>query len=225
MKPVCIFIVIMAFFLSGNVKVQSDTSVIYLDSNMRVVPVGKAFYGEAIVHQNKMYLTALVDLKTKSTVYTGSYKDKNLSMPEGLFEYFTDKIRIMRGYYHNGKQVGTWKKWDKEGLLVDSVGFDNNGGVLAEAKYSYHTNKTLWRLVVEDDQDQKTSKEFDSSGILVSQGKFTSGDGETFIYYPNGKIKMHSLFQNNSRTLFEFFDEAGKKYNQQEYEDYIKAKP
>jgi len=223
MKRVSIFLAILGCAI-GKTNAQSDTTVLYLDSTMHIVPIDNAVYGQAIVRREKLYLTALVDLKTKSTVYTGSYKDKNLSTPEGLFEYFTGKNRTMRGYYHNGKQVGSWKKWDKEGLLVDSVGFDDNGLVVAEVKYNYHTNSTLWRRVVENDEGQKISMEFDSSNVLVSKGKFTGGDGETFTYYNNGKTKMHTVYQNNSQILFEFFDETGKKYNKLEYQEYIKAR-
>ncbi len=223
MRPIYVFFATIACFL-GKVHAQSDTTVLYLDSSMHIVPIGVAVYGQAIVHKDKIYVTALVDLKTSNTLYTGSYKDKNLSTPEGLFEYFTDKHRTMRGYYHKGRQVGSWKKWDKEGLLIDSVGFDDNGLVVAEAKYNYHTNKTLWRRVVENDEGMKISMEFDSAQVLVSQGKFTGGDGETFTYYANGKTKMRAVFQNNSQTLFEFFDENGKKYNKLEYQEYIKTK-
>ena len=222
MKPVCIFLVMLVCAM-GKTNAQSDTTVLYLDSTMHLVPIDNAVYGQAIVGREKLYQTALVDLKTKNTVYTGSYKEKNLSTPEGLFEYFTSKNRTMRGYYHNGKQVGTWKKWDNDGLMVDSVAFDN-GLVVAKAKYSYHTNRTLWRRVVENDEGQKISIEFDSSNVLVSQGKFTGGDGETFTYYTNGATKMHAVFQNNSQILFEFFDETGKKYNKLEYQEYIKAR-
>jgi hypothetical protein len=191
---------------------------------LHVTPKENAFYAETVAHHDKMYFTTLVDVRKKYTLYTGSYKDKRLLVQEGLFEYYTKNIETMRGNYHNGRQVGTWQKWNTDSLLIDSVGFNDDGEVLAEAKYNYHANRKLWRYEIVNTDGQRLTRQYDTVGNLESEGKFTDNDGETFIYYPSGKSKMHSVFKGNTRTFFEFFDESGKKYNEQEYAEFIKAK-
>ena len=217
MKRILALVIILLSFFCPKAKAQKDTTIEYLDSGYQKTSKQKAFYGRVSVRKDKMYLVAMVKMKDGSKVYTGSYKDRSLTGAEGLFEFYTNSVVTMRGYYHEGMQVGTWKSWDTTGLLRDSAAFDEYGNLTAETKYTYHINKTLWRSVFDDALNKKISKEYDTTGALVSEGKFTNNDGETFLYYHGGKIKAHAVFINGQRRTYDFFDEDGKKYTEQEF--------
>jgi antitoxin component YwqK of YwqJK toxin-antitoxin module len=196
---------------------QKDTTIEFLDSGYQKTPKQKAFYARISVRKDKYYLVAMVKMEDGSKVFTGSYKDRSLSGAEGLFEFYTNNTVTMRGYYHEGVQVGTWKSWNTSGLLLDSAAFDGYGNLTADTKYTYHENKTLWRSVFNDAMNTKISKEYDTTGTLVSEGTFTNNDGQTFLYYQSGKLKAHAVFKNGERISYDFFDEDGKKYTEQEF--------
>ncbi len=213
---------ILLLLLYSQSNAQKDTTVLYLDSSFHTTARDNAAYGKVIVHKDKMYLVAMVDMADGSKVFNGSYLDKQLTVSEGLFNFYTHNVLTMRGIYHQGRQVGVWKKWGIDSLLTDSVAFDEAGYVIAKRKYTYHVNRTLWRTVFENDDNRKISKEFDTAGNLVSEGSFTGNDGETFFYYPDGKVRMHAVFKKGERIVYDFFDEEGKKYTEKEFVDYKK---
>lgn len=220
MKYTLTLILLLLLYTQSNA--QKDTTVLYLDSGFHTTARSKAVFGQVIVHKNKIYLVAMVNMADGSKVFTGSYTDAQLMFSEGLFNFYTRDVLTMRGFYHKGKQVGVWKKWGIDSLLTDSVVFNEDGLVKAKRKYTYHVNRTPWRIVFENDDDRKVSKEFDTTGNLVSEGSFTGSDGETFFYYPNGKVRTHSVFKGGERIVYDFFDEEGKKYTEKEFIDYRK---
>ena len=117
MKRILALVIILLSFFCPKAKAQKDTTIEYLDSGYQKTSKQKAFYGRISVRKDKMYLVAMVKMKDGSKVYTGSYKDRSLTGAEGLFEFYTNSVVTMRGYYHEGMQVGTWKSWDTTGLL------------------------------------------------------------------------------------------------------------
>lgn len=221
MKYTLTLILLLLLYTQSNA--QKDTTILYLDSSFRTTARSKAVFGKVIVHKDKMYLVAMVNMADGSKVFTGSYIDKQLTVSEGLFSFYTNDVLTMRGIYHLNRQVGVWKKWGIDSLLTDSVAFDESGFVKAKRKYSYHVNRTLWRTVFENDENQKVSREYDTLGNLVSEGSFTENEGETFFYYPDGKVRMHAVFKKGERVVYDFFDEEGKKYTEKEFVEFKKS--
>ncbi len=217
-------LLIVFILLCTGLKAQRDSTVIYLDSSLKVTDrLGAACIQKAIARDGMWYVT-VSRIKDKSIVMTGSYKDKKLDIAEGLFEYFNDKaLLVLIGYYHNGAQSGIWKKWGNDGLLSDSVYFDG-GDVASAAKFQYHENKTLWRYTLTTQAEEKITRAYDTTGVLASEGHFIGRNGETFLYYPNHKVKSHSVYKDNVRTLYELYDEQGNKYTEAEYLEMMKKR-
>lgn len=214
---------VLFFLLCSGAKAQRDTAVYYLDSSLRVTDRLEAVCLEKAVHRDGLWYVTVTRLKDKSKVMTGSYKDKQLEVGEGLFEYFNKGFVILAGYYHDGAQSGIWKKWSNDSLLTDSVYFDG-GDVVSAAKFQYHTNRGLWRYSLLTQMQEKITRVFDTLGVLESEGHFMDKNGEMFIYYPNHKVKTHSVYKDNQRTVYELFDEQGNKYTESEYLEMMKKK-
>lgn len=193
-----------------SVKAQRDTIIHYFDSSLAPVPKSKAVCVEKLYYKKPLWYTVVSYINKPYKLFTGSYIDKAKTMAEGLFNYYKNDTLIMSGKFTNGEQDSVWKKWLTNGLITDSVIFDK-GTPLAAAKFSYHTNNTLWRFSHEKSNGEKITSVFDTSNALVSQGRFVGANGEMKMYYPDGKLKSHSVYRNNERVLYEVFDENGNK--------------
>lgn len=194
----------------NNARAQKDTIIYYLDSNLVQVPKSKAVCIEKLYYNKPLWYAAVSYVNKPYKLFTGSYSDKATTKPEGLFNYYKDDTLIMSGNFSAGNQDGIWRKWQTNGLITDSVVFAD-GNVSAVAKYQYHTNNTLWRYSLEKNNNEKITRIFDASNILVSEGRFIGTSGEMKVYYPDGKIKSHSVYKNNERVLYDVFDENGNK--------------
>ena len=213
----------LVMFSCYTANAQKDTTVFYLDSALAVTPRSAATCVEKIVYKDGLWYVSVFKIAGNSKIMTGSYKDRTLATAEGLFEYFNKGFVIMQGYYHDGEQSGIWEKWGNDSLLSDSVYFDA-GNVVSQAKFKYHANKHLWRYSLETNTHEKIAREYDTLDVLVSEGRFKDEDGDTFIYYPDGKVKTHSVYRSNNLFKVDFFDEEGHKYTQKEYLEMMKEK-
>jgi len=203
-----LLILFICFF--GTASAQKDTTLYYLDSSLTAVPKSQAICIEKVYFKDALW-HAIVSYRFKPyRIMTGSYADKNLTTPHGEFTYFLNDTVIMQGNYSGGAQDGTWKKWTTAGLVTDSVVF-NNGNVLANGHFKYHENNTLWRFSLELPGNEKVTREFDTANVMVSQGRFKGTDGEMYLYYPDGKVKSHSVYKNSQRIIYDLYDERGNK--------------
>ncbi|HWB24608.1 MAG TPA: hypothetical protein VG738_03970 [Chitinophagaceae bacterium] len=198
-------------FLSTNTFAQKkDTSYIYLDSGLNVTSKKQAVCVEKVYPEGGLWHVIVAYVHQPYKIMTGSYKESNLELAEGWFEYFKNDTLIMNGNYYEGMQTGLWRKWTTDGLITDSVYFDK-GHVVSNARFQYHANNHLWRYSLETDTNNKITRIFDTADVLISEGHFKDKDGEMFFYYPNGKVKTHTVYKNGERTLYEAFDEEGKR--------------
>ena len=209
MKRINAFFALFILLCTG-VKAQKDSMVIYLDNTFQVTDRAGAFLVEKATPGDGLWYVTITTIKGNKKVMTGSYKDNRLEVADGVFEYFNKDIVVMRGYYHRGTQYGSWKKWDNDSLLIDSIYFDA-GEVVSSAKFQYHANRSLWRYSLLTQMKEKITRVYDTLGVLESEGHFIDKNGETFLYYPSHKVKSHSVFKDNVRTVYELFDEQGNK--------------
>lgn len=210
MKYIITAIVILMMCFTGKAIAQKDTATYYLDSSLVSSSKSQAMFVGKMYFKDNLWHTIIYYRFLPYKLMTGSYTDKNSALPEGQFTYFTNDTIIMQGNYHNARQDGVWKRWTTTGLITDSVVF-NDGTVLSTSRFKYHENGHLWRYTMETPENEKVTREFDTADVMVSQGRFKGNDGEMFIYYPDGKVKSHSIYKKGTRTLYEQFDEQGRK--------------
>ncbi|HVX49411.1 MAG TPA: hypothetical protein VHB48_04610 [Chitinophagaceae bacterium] len=207
LNPLLVIFVLTTLHAGAQKK---DTSYVYFDSTLKVVPKKNAMCVEKIVRRDGLWYVWLTYIYKPYTIMTGTYKDRELQIGEGLFQYYINDTVIMRGNYHEGRQDGIWKKWTTSGLITDSVNFVN-GIVQAEAKFQYHVNNHLWRFSLVTNDNEKTTRVYDTADVLISTARFKDGDGEMYFFYPGGRIKSHSVYKNSERILYEAFDEKGRR--------------
>jgi antitoxin component YwqK of YwqJK toxin-antitoxin module len=210
MKNILNPLVFLFLLLAGTTSAQKDTSVFYLDSTLHAAPKSEAVCIQKVYKKDGLWNTDISYLHKPYKIMSGSYKDRSLEVREGIFQYYNNNVMIMSGYFHHGLQDGIWKKWAVNGLLTDSVYFDE-GNIVGQAKFQYHDNNHLWRYSLETNAHEKITRVFDTLDVLVSEGHFKEKDGEMFIYYPTGKIKSHAIYKDNQRVLYEMFDDKGNK--------------
>lgn len=191
-------------------RAQKDTITYYLDSTLTQVSKSKAVCIEKVYYSKPLWYATVSYINKPYKLFTGSYADKAMTKPDGLFNYYKNDTLIMSGSFNDGNQDGLWRKWQTDGLITDSVVFED-GNAMVVAKYQYHTNNTLWRYSLEKNSGEKITRIFDASNVLVSEGRFIGTGGEMKTYYPDGKMKSHSVYKNNERVLYEVFDENGNK--------------
>jgi len=107
----------MGIFLSVSALGQAVTSE-YLDAQFNVLPTAdKAKYQREVTVSPDSSYAVLVKYITGETFMKGVYSDAKLENEHGNFTYFyANGNSESEGRFKNGYKVGTWKRWNFEGV-------------------------------------------------------------------------------------------------------------
>lgn len=201
---------ILFLLLCSAARAQTDTAYSYLDSNLLIVPKTHAVCLAKVYKKDRLWHRDIWLLNGQGRLITGSFQERSLMTAEGEFNFYLRDTVIMQGVFHDGHKEGAWRKWMTNGLITDSV-FFMGGQVIAEVKYQYHTNNTLWRFSLKTAENEKITEVYDTAGVTISKGRFKDNDGEMYTYYPDGTVKSHSVYKDNKRVTYDLYDEKGVK--------------
>lgn len=162
-------LIICIIFLSGFVTHAQTQYTYYFDNDLNLVKKSKAVFQGAGVNQNGSFELKIFDSKSKQLLILEHFTDSSLALSNGLFvNFLINGNKEWEGNYLPGKQDGLWKKWDREGKLLDSSLF-NNGEKISENIYSYYPGGKLMKEDVYSSKDHKMKSIFyDEKGNVVT---------------------------------------------------------
>lgn len=107
---VLVFLSLQTFVLSAQVE--------YLDIQHKVLESSeKAIYMRTVKPNSDGSFACVIKYITEETFMIGRYLDRELTMPDGDFQYFyANGVKESEGKFKNGFKVGTWKRWNFEGI-------------------------------------------------------------------------------------------------------------
>jgi len=164
---------------------QSDSLIYFLDKNYETCSAAQAVFVGVAVKQNGLWKFDSYSNATEIKLMTGYYQDSLLLVSEGLFQYYSDLGKLInRGSFIHSKKTGIWEGWYDTGVKKDSI--------------LYADDKIVFKY------------EYREDGSILREAHWQGGSGEQKEYYPNGKLEVLQVMENDkvkSRTLY---DEAGE---------------
>jgi TonB family protein len=108
--------IILSFWLltAGILSAQIE----YLDIQHKVLESSeKAIYMREVKPNSDGSFACTIKYITEETFMIGRYLDRELTLPDGDFQYFyANGVKESEGKFKNGFKVGTWKRWNFEGI-------------------------------------------------------------------------------------------------------------
>jgi TonB family protein len=195
---------------------QQDTLIRYFDHKFREVAPPDA---------------SDTALTIRSTVPEGGFIEQDFYLSNGKImrrSYFSDAARTTRigpyetfyrngkrkskGQYVNGLRTGTWRGWDDEGQLSDSVLFNDKGnmtGLRISSQEAFSKIDSIWYS--EDGSGKGICRGRYPSGIIAYTGPMLNDqyEGEWTFYHRSGQLAAKEFYQADSMVRASCFDEKG----------------
>jgi len=95
-----------------------SAQVEYLDIQHKLLESSeKAIYMREVKPNSDGSFACKIKYITEETFMIGRYLDRELTLPDGDFQYFyANGVKESEGKFKNGFKVGTWKRWNFEGI-------------------------------------------------------------------------------------------------------------
>lgn len=202
-------LLLLFFFLFAFIaNAQNDSLIYFFDKNMNSCTRDEAYYVGIATKKDSLWHFDNYVNETEVKIANGFYRDSLLKIPQGFFQYFSDDGKILsEGAYKNGKETGLWKRWDKEGNLIDSI-FYNNGNISEEYSWSYYQGNLRQFAYTNNKTKERRSVEY-HDGKLLRESSFEDKDGEMKEYYQNGQVSVYQKFVKNKIVETKNYDEDG----------------
>lgn len=195
MKTKTIFISAIMFFLFSTSFSQGKEYVYYFDKSLSACDPSKAvFTGHGTLKDNLLNLRVCSNKNPDLALLIANFTDSSLTINQGLYQsFYTNGRKKTECNYENNQLNGSWKEWDKNSLLIDSVIYDHGkmtdsvrlhyfkNGVLSSYEITYFKNNQFQQVIYND------------SGKITSQVFFTGQKGIRKDY-DGLEVKTDSLF-------------------------------
>lgn len=129
---------------------------------------------------------------TKTLQMESTYLDDSLKVQHGkTYFYYRDGQIESEGDYFKGKRVGLWKRFARNGRLIDSARYKSSG-------YPYYK-----------------AFRWDTAGNLIFKGEYDikgTGEGFEIEYYPKGTVSSYGKYSIGylKDSVWTYYYESGK---------------
>lgn len=216
-----IFFLIIQTIISG----QSNNLLYYFDNDMNITADSSASYlGYGVREKGKIRFSTF-HLPDNMIVMKGYFTDSTLAVKDGLFTYYDSLgFATSEGIYKDDLEEGYWLIWKDR--LSDSVYYEK-GVKVNQVKLTYHPGTELLASRTFMVYKAMTSEilQWDTTGRLISKAIWMKGDGETYTYHPNGKIKEIKRTPAGEKPSSFYFNETGEDITKQVRKDKSKDEP
>ena len=141
---------------------------------------------------------------------TGLFTDKENKVHNGTFRwyYYNGSVKAF-GKYENNKKEGNWLGWYSNGALMDSINY-RKGEYYGVSK-SWYKNGFIKDSVTMDEAGAGTYIGWFDNGNPSEAGKYKNfkKQGKLVFYHKNGNVSSYELYDKDSLTQFQLFDENG----------------
>lgn len=203
----------------GREMKYSAEGDVLLDANYKnnkLEGLAQEFYPQNILKSEITYSEGKIIGKAKWYHENGALAkeaDYIDGMPEGKVIEYYDNGKASRQYtYKQGKIEGVSKGFFKNGKIAELVTYRDG---LKNGDMKQYDENGIVRLEASFENDEKVGRErtFDSVGKMTSQRVYGTGTPkkvEVSWFYPNGKLKLEMLYENNQAIWQKEYNENGE---------------
>lgn len=142
----------------------------------------------------------------------GFYKDQQCKIEHGPFRYYHPNGMIRaRGFYADGNKTGTWLSFHSNGMLSDSVTYNQLGWVTG-TRLGWHSNGYPSDSLVVNTDGSAVEVSWYEDGIPSFAGRYGPGKlqhGKWQYFHRNGKLSSLETYEFNQLVDKVYFDEDG----------------
>lgn len=185
------FALVVVLLCAGHAQAQRR---FYADIQLQKVDKKseKARYKIKRSKKNGLYLVKAFRKDNGSLAITGSFRDKDLKIKQGVFIYYSLATKRRVIYYDNNQAHGVYEKYDKQGKLQTKGQFVK--GRQAGVFYTYTKGKLSQEANYTQGVLEGTCKQY-KDGVLVAQGKYQRGK----------RIGRWAIRKNGQNTKVKYF--------------------
>lgn len=144
----------------------------------------------------------------------GYYKDVDCKIETGEFTwYHSNGYLKMKGKYVNGKKSGTWLSYHENGMMSDSVFYDEHGWIVGTS-LGWHENGIMADSTVINPDGSGVAVFWWENGNPSAAGLYSAGkkmNGRWQYFHSNGQLASIETYSNDKLINKEYYNENGKK--------------
>lgn len=144
----------------------------------------------------------------------GYYRDADCKIEDGAFTwYHSNGYLKMRGNYVNGKKRGIWLSYHENGMMSDSIFYDEHGWITGTS-LGWHENGIMADSTVLNPDGSGVSVFWWENGNPSAAGRYSAGkkkNGKWQYFHSNGQIASIESYDNDQLVDKSYYDENGVK--------------
>ena len=151
-------------------------------------------------------------IREQSLQMQGYYKDSACKIKHGEFSYYYYNRQLeMKGSYVNGKKSGVWISFHENGMMEDSIFYNEHGSVMGTS-LGWHANGVMSDSTVINPDGSGVSVSWWENANPSSAGRYGPGhkqQGKWQYFYSNGKLASLETYNNGTLVDKLYYDEQG----------------
>lgn len=188
-SAILLFIFYTSFSQAGN------NYVYYFDKQFGITDKSKSvFTGHGVMKDSLLQLSVYSNDLSNYPLLVANFTDSSLAVNQGLFQsFYFDGEKETECTYNNNQLNGSWRKWNEDSNLIDSLFYDH-GRMVDSARFFYIKDKLSSYDVTHFKNNEYESYVYNDSGKLVTEVFFKGNKGIRKDYNASGIVKTDSLF-------------------------------
>ncbi len=217
MKHLACTLILLLACSASPLMAQQDTLIRYFDYKYREVAPPDAS-DTALTIRSRVpeggFLEQDFYLSNGKIMRRAYFSDAARTVQVGPYEtFYRSGQRKSKGQYANGLQAGIWRSWDDEGVLSDSVLFNEKGNMTGLRIIRQMAFNALDSIVYAADGSGKGQcRGRYPSGALVYTGMMQNDqyEGEWTFFHRSGQVAAKEFYQADSMLRASCYDEQGR---------------
>lgn len=144
----------------------------------------------------------------------GYYKDADCKIAHGEFKWYHPNGYLQTaGNYTNNKRSGVWLSFHENGMMSDSVFYNENGGIVGK-RLGWHTNGMMADSTMINPDGSGVSIYWWENGNPSAAGRYAAGQqrhGKWQYFHSNGQLASLETYNNGKLIDKEYYNEKGLK--------------
>ncbi|MFL5739644.1 MAG: energy transducer TonB [Flavisolibacter sp.] len=144
----------------------------------------------------------------------GYYKDRDCKTEHGEFTYYFNNGKLqMIGSYVNGNKSGSWITYHENGMMSDSVYYDEHGWIMGTS-LGWHENGVMSDSTIIYPDGSGLSISWWDNGNPSAAGRYAPGKklhAKWQYFYSNGKLSSEEVYDQGTLVNKQYYDEEGRK--------------
>lgn len=172
---------------------------------------GRARFLAVVEKKDSLWLRTDYFIKEKKIQMLGAFRDEETNIEQGPFEYYHANGNLQsKGAYTHGKKNGLWLSFYDNGMMFDSVVYDN-GNIIGTSQ-GWHRNGFPRDSSIYRPDGSGVSVNWYDNGVPSDAGVYTTGrkkQGKWQYFHRNGQLSSLEIYEADKLLSKQYFDEQG----------------